>query len=52
MNKSHESLDSNSQTNLYQKNFDGSTNVYAPHIYHSPEQFAPVNLYDDTLSPY
>jgi hypothetical protein len=45
-------LDSNPQTNIYQKNFDGASNVYAPYIYHKMEPFAPLNLYDDKYSPY
>ena len=42
----------NPQTNLYQKNFDGTSNVYAPYIYHNMESFTPLNLYDDKLAPF
>ena len=45
-------LDTNPQTNLYQHNFDGTSNVYAPYIYHNMEAFSPINLYNDKLSPY
>ena len=45
-------VDNNPQTNLYQQNFDGTSNVYAPYIYHNMESFSPLNLYEDKLSPY
>jgi hypothetical protein len=45
-------LDINPQTNVYQKNFDGTSNIYTPNIYHSMEAFSPLNLYDDKYSPY
>jgi len=45
-------VDNNPQTNLYQQNFDGTSNVYAPYIYHNMETFSPLNLYEDKLSPY
>ena len=41
--------DKNPQTNLYQQNFDGTSNVYAPYIYHNMEAFTPSNLYNETL---
>ena len=52
MNNSLNPLDSNSQTNLYQKNFDGTSNVYAPYIYYNMEPFTPINQHDDTYSSY
>jgi hypothetical protein len=45
-------VDTNPQTNVYQKNFDGTSNIYAPNIFHSMEAFSPLNLYDDKYSPY
>jgi len=42
----------NPQTNLYQKNFDGTSNVYTPHIYHGIESFVPLSTYDDSYLPY
>jgi hypothetical protein len=50
------SMDNNkkgSSTNIYQKNFDGTSNVYAPYIYYNMEEaFTPLNLYDDKYSEY
>ena len=49
------SMDNNkkgSSTNIYQKNFDGTSNVYSPYIYYNREEFAPLNLYDDKYSEY
>ena len=52
------------ETNLYQKDFKGTSNVYAPYIYKkakssessksskSSESFDPSNLYDDKYSKY
>ena len=45
-------ISKNPQTNLYQQNFDGTSNVYAPYIYHNMEAFTPLNVYDDKLSEY
>ena len=45
-------ISKNPQTNLYQQNFDGTSNVYSPYIYHNMEAFTPLNLYDDKLSQY
>ena len=50
--KLSKSTDKNPQTNLFQQNFDGTSNVYAPYIYHNMESFAPLNSYDDKLSEY
>jgi len=45
-------MGSNPKTNIYQQNFDGTSNVYAPAIYHNMESFSPLNLYDDKYSQY
>ena len=51
-NGSNGSDSSNPQTNVYQKNFDGTSNVYAPYIYHGMEQFTPLNIYNDKYAEY
>jgi cytoskeletal protein RodZ len=50
--KLSKTTDKNPQTNLFQQNFDGTSNVYAPYIYHNMESFTPLNSYDDKLSEY
>jgi len=52
LNKLYGDSDKNPQTNIYQQNFDGTSNVYSPYIYHSMESFSPLNLYEDKLAPY
>ena len=52
ISNSSNGIDKNPQTNLYQQNFDGTSNVYAPYIYHNMEPFSPLNLYEDKLAPY
>ena len=33
-------------------NFDGTSNVYSPYIYHNMESFSPLNLYEDKYASY
>ena len=43
------------ETNLYQRDFKGTSNVYTPYIYKTVdkvETFKPSNLYDDNYSKY
>ena len=43
------------ETNLYQRDFQGTSNVYTPYIYKTVdkvETFKPSNLYDDNYSKY
>jgi hypothetical protein len=39
-------------TNILQRDFSGTSNVYSPYLYYGRENFAPVNLYDDTYAKY
>jgi hypothetical protein len=40
------------QLNLYQKDYEGTSNVYSPYIYYNQENFTAVNQYDDTYCKY
>ena len=42
----------NSRTNLYQRNFNGTSNIYTPYIYKNVETFVPLNLYNDKYASY
>ena len=42
----------NPHTNVYQRKFDGTSNIYIPYIYKNMETFVPLNLYDDKYAPY
>jgi hypothetical protein len=37
---------------IYQRNFDGSSNVYTPSIYYNMEKFVPLNSLDEYYAPY
>ena len=43
---------SSPETEIYQHNFEGTSNVYSPAIYYNMESFDPLNLYDDYYAPY
>ena len=40
------------QLNLYQKDYEGTSNVYSPYIYYNQEHFTAVNQFDDTYCKY
>jgi hypothetical protein len=52
INKPRGQLDTSPETEIYQHNFEGTSNVYAPAIYYNMEEFSPVNLYDDKFAKY
>jgi hypothetical protein len=43
---------SNPETEIYQHNFEGTSNVYSPAIYYNVESFDPLNLYDAKFAKY
>ena len=43
---------SSPETEIYQHNFEGTSNVYSPAIYYNMESFDPLNLYDDNFAEY
>ena len=45
-------IDRSPRTIVYQKQFEGSSNVYSPNIYYNMEEFAPLNAYDDKYMAY
>ena len=52
INKPRGQLDTSPETEIYQHNFEGTSNVYAPAIYYNMEEFSPVNFYDDKFAKY
>jgi hypothetical protein len=52
INKPRGQLDTSPETEIYQYNFEGTSNVYSPAIYYDMENFSPVNLYDDKFAKY
>jgi len=49
---SQNTSESGPQSNIYQKNFEGTSNIYTPYIYYNMEEFSPLNLYDNKYSLY
>jgi hypothetical protein len=43
---------SSPETEIYQHNFEGTSNIYSPSIYYNTESFDPLNVYDDSYAPY
>ena len=43
---------SSPSTKMYQRNFDGTSNVYSPAIYYNMEKFVPLNSLDEYYAPY
>jgi hypothetical protein len=43
---------SSPETEIYQHNFEGTSNVYSPAIYYNTESFDPLNLYDAKFAKY
>jgi hypothetical protein len=45
-------IESSPSTKIFQHNFKGTSNVYAPAIYYNVEKFVPLNSFDDYYASY
>ena len=52
LNRPRTQSEASPETEIYQHNFEGTSNVYSPAIYYKMEPFLPLNSYDDKFAKY